>query len=584
MEQLSFHWILENPILGIPPQIFFYGGIVTGLLILSFSALNKKNGRGIPARVWFSLLSYSILLASLVSGVSHFLLLELGYWKPTALLYSSHGHSFFGWVGGIALGVWSFLKWNKLPFRPWPAMTFAWIIGLLIVRIGCLSGGCCFGIPWSGSCSLRYGSAHSLYHTHQQLDLLPPNAHFTLILFPSQLLEITFLGVLALTFFFLVKKSHWFSQKSLFVTLWIYGCFRLFTDSFRDGGRHLLGFENLHNLQMILLPFLLIGLYFLVKYKNNLRQHPNPPPSLRSNPPSMKALFILWIVVCFALALFHTWLRPGDVLLILGLQLLSIAFFMQTFFCLPHVSILRKVLFPIMCGLALTLNGSDSTEPPLPHNEWQSDWGEIKQDDSVIAYPYSRHGLGGWGEVGAYPNVCGGTTDSYRLGLNYSYTRLYKPFNYRQFHWNTFYADYPSGMNSWLYYSRGWKYWGNTWNIPVIYDNYFLLPHYPEVIMYPEALILFAIPHQMYLGPRNYFWLHYKLRWDSELANLGLGFNIRNKNTKTTHYLNQVYMEMGVSGGGFFFQPVVVTPNVRTELFLNFGELWRIHIKTQKHF
>lgn len=93
-------------------------------------------------------------------------------------------------LGGIVLAILVFAvlrRWWRLPY----AMADALFIGLPVAgasaRVGCLSAGCCFGVPTGGSTGICYGPGSPAF-THQvNAGLISPDAVSSLAIYPVQL-------------------------------------------------------------------------------------------------------------------------------------------------------------------------------------------------------------------------------------------------------------------------------------------------------------------------------------------------------------------------------------------------------------
>lgn len=146
------------------------------------------------------------------------------------------GGSFFGVLGGAAVGAWAFCRRRRAPFGPLAdVLAAAAALGLAVMRTGCLLAGCCHGRPTD----LPWGLAFHSGFSSVPRDLLGVPLH------PSQLYE----GGAALAFFLLAHLRllpRWRGRRPgavflLFVAF--YSSLRFATDFLRgsDPGRIVLG-------------------------------------------------------------------------------------------------------------------------------------------------------------------------------------------------------------------------------------------------------------------------------------------------------------------------------------------------------
>ena len=110
-----------------------------------------------------------------------------------------------------------------------------------IGRIGCLLGGCCQGIPYTGWCAMR-GADGVLRH-------------------PAPLYEIAFQAIVGVIFIFMAKRE-WLFGRLFSLYLVIYGVFRFLTEFVRDTPKF---FHGLSGYQVLALAMIVIGGIFLIK-------------------------------------------------------------------------------------------------------------------------------------------------------------------------------------------------------------------------------------------------------------------------------------------------------------------------------
>ena len=110
-----------------------------------------------------------------------------------------------------------------------------------IGRIGCLTAGCCGGLPYQGWCALHGADGVSRY--------------------PTQAIEIMFQFTVGLLFILLLKRQILFGRLfSLYLIL--YGAFRFMTEFIRDTPKFVGGFSGYQALALLMI---LLGAAFLFK-------------------------------------------------------------------------------------------------------------------------------------------------------------------------------------------------------------------------------------------------------------------------------------------------------------------------------
>ncbi len=185
------------------------------------------------------------------------------------------GYVFFGGFLGGTIGVWLYLRKQKVPFLPCADIGAPYLaLGHAIGRLGCFTNSCCWGdlcrAPWG----VVFPKDSGIYdfHTTEHLlhidDLLPLPVH------PTQLYET--LGLIII--FFLLRMIYHNKQYNGQVLLWyfcLYGAWRFFDENFRGDSPHAtfgMTASQLIALSACLISgFIIFILYlFIVRRKNNL--------------------------------------------------------------------------------------------------------------------------------------------------------------------------------------------------------------------------------------------------------------------------------------------------------------------------
>jgi len=110
-----------------------------------------------------------------------------------------------------------------------------------IGRFGCLTAGCCGGLPYDGWCAMPGAAGVPRY--------------------PAQLFEIIFQFTIGILFIVMVKRKIFFGRLFSFYLI-IYGMFRLLTEFIRDTPKFFGGFSGY---QLISLVMIALGAAFFLK-------------------------------------------------------------------------------------------------------------------------------------------------------------------------------------------------------------------------------------------------------------------------------------------------------------------------------
>jgi hypothetical protein len=148
---------------------------------------------------------------------------------------------------GITLGGILSIRLLGVPASSRDTIAFAWPIGLITVRIGCMLGGCCYGTPTHSILSIHYEGCESNLH-------------------PTQFYEMVIcLSLLAATYFVL-KKNYLKKPGNLgLFTLLYYAFFRFFIEFIRAGGIETGGLKLIQWLLLVSIFGLAFYIYFSEK-------------------------------------------------------------------------------------------------------------------------------------------------------------------------------------------------------------------------------------------------------------------------------------------------------------------------------
>ena len=133
---------------------------------------------------------------------------------------------------------------------------------IAVGRFGCLTAGCCRGLPYDGWCAMRGVDGVMRY--------------------PTQLFEIIFQLAIGISFVVMVKRKILFGRLFSFYLV-AYGLFRFLTEFIRDTPK---SFGVLSGYQLLSLVMIVLGGAFFLKRTlappaswNSFREATNAPPS-----------------------------------------------------------------------------------------------------------------------------------------------------------------------------------------------------------------------------------------------------------------------------------------------------------------
>ncbi len=179
------------------------------------------------------------LIGGLIGANAYYIIQYEGITKIYEIIFFwSGGYVFFGgFIGGV-IGVWLYLRKNKIPFLPASDIGAPYLaLGHAIGRLGCFFNGCC----WGDLCNAPWGMVFpndSGVYDHQMIERLLHKEHtLPLPIHPTQLYEV--FGLLMI--FFLLRMIYRNKKYNGQVLLWyfcLYGAWRFFDENFRGDSAH----------------------------------------------------------------------------------------------------------------------------------------------------------------------------------------------------------------------------------------------------------------------------------------------------------------------------------------------------------
>jgi phosphatidylglycerol:prolipoprotein diacylglycerol transferase len=164
-------------------------------------------------------------VGGLVGGrLAHVLIEAPGYYweSPIRVFYFWQGGFvlYGGLIGGSLSGVLA-IKLLKEPVIQWlDALAVAVLVGVAIGRMGCLAGGCCYGLPTDSFIGMTFNHPLAAAPLHQSV-------------YPTQLMEAAFCGLVALILWFAFRKPPKWGGSAFAIAAISYAVFRFLIEFIR---------------------------------------------------------------------------------------------------------------------------------------------------------------------------------------------------------------------------------------------------------------------------------------------------------------------------------------------------------------
>jgi len=513
--------------------IFYLFAFLVGSLIVLYEGYRRKW----PLVSCFILMAWCSIWAIIGSKL---IVIPLEEWKAAlnqGNLPVTAEKSFLGGVLGGLLGV--FLAQRLLRFR-YPvsdAFAFALPIGLAIGRIGCLLGGCCFGIPTNLPWAITYPVNSHAYNTHLAKGLIGPDASTSLPIHPTQLYEIVFL--LATVAILLISRKRLKRSGSLFyLFIVLYSSLRFLEEFVREGGSAASGLKP--EQWGLLLVFLSVSI-LLIRRERHLHVKPKP---IKSTPKKLHRNTIATVAVAPFLFISRDWFTPLEMITLMILALPAfIGLTIQISRCLSK-KYLRWAEITILVTSILFINTNFDTS--TPNNE-----------SKTGSFNLSLAGM-----LGEYVETCGGSHYYEVLGAGISHTRELSQFNRLKLGIRGYLGSdrnrgsyHILGINPYLQTDLHWIGFG-------------IGGHFGELYFDGEPANSF-LQASVRIGPYDKFFVearfgdHYPGSIPAPALKLGIGFGFKNGGS----------FRLGISDAGYYINPhIPLKSGAAISPFIAFGD------------
>ena len=261
--------------------LFYTGSYLVMFAILIYGGIRRKYRLYPYLVILFTMSVFAIIGGKLMSY-------SLTDWKyffsegsfPLVQRKVLYGYFLFGLAGLV-------ISKNLLRFREdfYDLLAFAAPVRLIIARIGCLTGGCCYGIPTDSSFGISYGKGFPAWAEHLNSGLISADASQSLNVHPTQFYEILACILIIVALWWIWKKRLLRKNFSLLLlTLAFYSTSRFVIEFFRAGVET---WQGLSYLQwgiiglVVIMGFLIVFIekYYPVK-RRDIRSTAEPGPHI----------------------------------------------------------------------------------------------------------------------------------------------------------------------------------------------------------------------------------------------------------------------------------------------------------------
>ncbi len=343
-------FILSNTHNGFYYAFFYYAAFLIAAGIFIYQGLRNHYA----PRTWLI-----ITLSGMLTGIfgNKFVTLDAAGW---AQIFQGgglpeSGRSVLGLIPGLIVGVELAKRWLRFHQPVLDHLAYALPAGMAVTRLGCLLGGCCYGIPTHLPWAIQYGPASRAFEFHVNHLHIPSFSTLSRPVHPTQVYEI--LCCLLIIYLVWLTRKYWKApeNKFVYVITW-YVSFRFALEFLRQSPGDELIFE--HFLGIKILQWILIGAILLLVLIIIVREriaNDYDFISCKIHPVSLKREFLLFTAVILMAILIIDLLAPFEKMIILVFTIPVLLHFIWVFYIKLTVAGLRwKVpLILVLAGVSL---------------------------------------------------------------------------------------------------------------------------------------------------------------------------------------------------------------------------------------
>jgi phosphatidylglycerol:prolipoprotein diacylglycerol transferase len=425
------------------------------------------------------------------------------------------GYMIFGFLGLI-------LSRKILHFKEgiFDLLAVAGCIRLILARLGCLFGGCCFGLPTHTQWGIRYAGSFPAFQFHQHSGWIPGDAEYSLFVHPTQLYEVM-LGITILVILHLTSKKGIFRKNLSFLLLAVvlYGAGRFTIEFLRIRNTLYLGLNSVQ--------WLIVALVIVSALSLWISEKKRPVQAVKSVSKIHCGIsnLLLGLGLGIAVLILIPWLSPLEVIIsYIILFFLAVGTLLQLTRLNAHIHHFRLSSLSILISLVFMGQTPDTTLENATANK-----------NHVI--------LGIGGLTGSEEDICGGSVPYQAIGAEAGYgwtdRRDYKHSVSTEVYKIT-YDEVPYwGFAPYYEFSSGRLGFGAGFN----YSPY--RSFVKESDLYPKLYLRLGRQDKFFIDSR--FSNHFPGGIPAFQAGIGFGFG----NSGDNFY----QLRLGISEGGVYLSP-----------------------------
>jgi len=320
--------------------IFYKSAFILGIILLMLEGYRRK----LRLTSWFILIASTIVFAILGTRFGTYALEDWRLFLADGY-FSQFGHK--SSLGGIVFGIAGFILIKKalgLKTNVTDAFAFVLPVIMLFQRAGCLSAGCCFGLPYTGMGGIQY-SGFSFIRDYQLKNGWIPFSQLNSIHVHAVPVYLMLVSILTIAFLFWVRKKLK-QPGSLFVlSMLCLGIGRFVVEFFRDPvTNHSMGdfYLGLKFVQWFILVFIVLGTFLF--WWNEFKSKQSV---IVSEQPSMQREILTLLGLCVFIYNAKDFFTAPELLVILfvlGIAVLEIIRQLLKFSLRPQFKIIPYVL------------------------------------------------------------------------------------------------------------------------------------------------------------------------------------------------------------------------------------------------
>lgn len=513
--------------------IFYLFAFIVGFFIVLYEGYRRKW----PLVSWFIVMAWCSIWAIIGSKLGVISIEEWNAALHHGNLPATVEKSFLGGILGGLLGVFFILRLLKLRLSVSDAFAFALPIGLIIGRIGCFLGGCCFGTTTSVPWAVTYPANSHAYNIHLAKGLIDPSASTSLPVHPTQLYEIVFSLVIVLIL--LICRKRLKREGSIFCLFIVFYCgFRFFEEFVREGGSVVLGLKHV---QWGLLLLCLSVSIFLIWRERIQNAKPKSFEFTQDNPYRNVIATISLVLFLF---IGRNWFTP--------LETNTLAIIILPAFVGASIQITRYLsrkylrwaeITIILVSIVFISSGTDTQAPP--------------ENTKTGFYSISLSGM-----TGEYVETCGPTHNYGVFGSGISYTKKLSQ-----------YDKFELGVRGYSGTDNNWGSYQILGINPYFQSDFHWIGfgiggHFGDLYFDGEPTSTF-LQAALRIGPYDKFFIearlgdHFPGSFPAPLLKFGIGFGLKNEGS----------LRLGVSDAGFYLNPYIpLRKGIAISPFIAYGD------------